>query len=200
MEFIPMQSAQRGSMEALGSQLATMHRSEQEYFGWSIDNNIGLTSQRNTRESNWITFYRSHRLEFQMNLCESKGLTISGKEKLLENLDAFFRNYEPHPSLLHGDLWGGNVGFDEDGCPVLFDPGCYYGDREADLAFTEMFGGFSGEFYKSYNEVYPVDEGYAHRKRLYNLYHELNHYYLFGGGYGNQAKETVRFLLSLLDH
>ncbi|MDG2169145.1 MAG: fructosamine kinase family protein [Opitutales bacterium] len=200
MEFIPMQSAQPESMHQLGSQLAAMHRTEKEYFGWSIDNNIGLTSQKNNRESDWITFFRKHRLEFQMNLCERKGLRIPGKETLLKHLGKFFNDYTPHPSLLHGDLWGGNVGFDEDCHPVLFDPGCYYGDREADLAFTEMFGGFSGEFYKAYEASYPIHKGYSHRKRLYNLYHELNHFYLFGGGYGSQAKETVQFLLGLLNH
>ena len=200
MEFIPMQSAQPESMHQLGSQLAAMHRTEKEYFGWSIDNNIGLTSQKNNRESDWITFFRKHRLEFQMNLCERKGLRIPGKETLLKHLGKFFNDYTPHPSLLHGDLWGGNVGFDEDCHPVLFDPGCYYGDREADLAFTEMFGGFSGEFYKAYEASYPIHKDYSHRKRLYNLYHELNHFYLFGGGYGSQAKETVQFLLGLLNH
>lgn len=198
LEFIPMQSAQKGSMTELGSQLAAMHQTPKDYFGWNIDNNIGLTEQKNNREESWVDFYRKHRLEFQLNLCERKGLRIDGGDRLLDGLGSFFENYTPHPSLLHGDLWGGNVGFDEHGHPVLFDPGCYFGDREADLAFTEMFGGFSGEFYEAYNEALPLNNGYAYRKRLYNLYHELNHYYLFGGGYGNQAQATVRFLVGRL--
>ena len=198
LEYIAMQGAQSGSMTQLGNQLAAMHRVQQDYFGWHIDNNIGLTEQKNTRETDWISFYRFHRLEFQIGLCERKGLSIPGKNDLLENLNRLFDGYEPQPSLLHGDLWGGNVGFDEDGHPVLFDPGCYFGDREADLAFTEMFGGFSNEFYQAYQTAFPLNEGYRYRKRLYNLYHELNHYYLFGGGYGRQAQESVRYLLTLL--
>ena len=116
----------------------------------------------------------------------------------MENLDRFFKDYDPAPSLLHGDLWGGNIGFDESGNPVVFDPACYFGDREVDLAFSEMFGGFSPSFYEAYEQTFPLDKGYQLRKRLYNLYHELNHYYLFGGGYGEQAKETVSFLLGRL--
>ena len=193
-----MTSAQEGSMAKLGTQLAAMHQVEQDYFGWSIDNHIGLKPQPNSQEDDWISFYRKQRIEFQMNLCQGKGLNLAGKDELLDGLSSFFKNYTPHPSLLHGDLWGGNVGFDEEGRPVIFDPGCYFGDREADLAFTEMFGGFSPAFYQAYKQAYPVHEGYQYRKRLYNLYHELNHYYLFGGGYGSQAKATVQYLLDLL--
>jgi fructosamine-3-kinase len=196
LEFIPMQSAGPSSMTELGRQLADLHEVTQARFGWQFDNNIGLTPQLNPEEDDWIHFFRKYRLEFQMKLCEGKGLKLQGKEQLLENLDTFFTDYAPSPSLLHGDLWGGNVGFDGSEHPVLFDPGCYFGDREADLAFTEMFGGFSSEFYQAYNETWPLHEGYVYRKRLYNLYHELNHFYLFGGGYGSQAKETVRFLLN----
>ncbi|MCZ6674538.1 MAG: fructosamine kinase family protein [Verrucomicrobia bacterium] len=198
LEYIPMQSAQPGSMAILGQQLAALHGHHGHKFGWHIDNNLGLTPQPNTPKEDWISFFRQHRLEHQMSLCERKGLKLTDRAALLKNFGAFFTTHSPRPSLLHGDLWGGNVGFDSLGEPILFDPACYYGDREADLAFTEMFGGFSPEFYKSYNAVLPLDEGYRYRKRLYNLYHELNHFYLFGGGYGTQAQDTIRFLLGAL--
>ena len=195
LEYIPMQAAQPGSMKNLGKQLASLHKTTGQKFGWHRHNNIGLTPQENTESEDWISFFKEQRLEFQMNLCAKKGLRLPGGKDLEENLDSFFQDYNPLPSLLHGDLWGGNVGFDAAGEPVIFDPACYYGDREADLAFTEMFGGFSAEFYASYQEELPLNPGYRIRKRLYNLYHELNHYYLFGGGYGRQAQETVRSLL-----
>jgi fructosamine-3-kinase len=108
-------------------------------------------------------------------------------------LDRMLEGHEPQPSLLHGDLWSGNVGFTAEG-PVVFDPAVYYGDREADLAMTELFGGFPREFYEAYNEVYPLSAGYEERKHLYNLYHLLNHLNLFGGGYLGQVKATLRRL------
>jgi protein-ribulosamine 3-kinase len=112
-------------------------------------------------------------------------------------LGDFFRSYHPAPSLLHGDLWGGNVGAC-DGQPVIFDPAVYYGDREADIAMTELFGGFSARFYRAYEEAWPLDAGYKVRKTLYNLYHILNHFNLFGGGYGSQAERMMDSLLSEL--
>jgi fructosamine-3-kinase len=106
-------------------------------------------------------------------------------------------NHKPQPSLLHGDLWSGNAGFTSEG-PVVFDPAVYYGDREADLAMTELFGGFPREFYDAYSKEWPVDDGYARRKHLYNLYHLLNHLNLFGGGYLGQVKATLGLLARLL--
>lgn len=195
LEYIPMQEGSETGMQRLGEQLARMHQVTRRQFGWSCDNFIGKTEQPNATEDSWITFFKNHRLNHQIALCQSRGLTLDGGQQLLENLAGFFDNNTPQPSLLHGDLWGGNTGFDLEGSPVIFDPACYYGDREADIAFTEMFGGFSKKFYDSYNRVFPLDRGYELRKRLYNLYHELNHYYLFGGAYGRQAQQTVSNLL-----
>ena len=197
LEFIPMQPALEDSMEKLGQQLAMLHKQTDEQFGWHGNNYIGRTPQLNQNNTNWISFFKNRRLAFQIDLCEKKGLFLSGKDKLLENIESLFGDYCPVPSLLHGDLWGGNIGFDMDGEPVLFDPACYYGDREADLAFTEMFGGFSVTFYDAYQKAFPLHEGYLYRKRLYNLYHELNHYFLFGGAYGQQAQETICYLLDV---
>jgi fructosamine-3-kinase len=116
-------------------------------------------------------------------------------EQLLEKLHFFFPGPQPVASLLHGDLWSGNYGFDHTR-PVLFDPAVYYGDRETDIAMTELFGGFSQTFYAAYREAYPLDSGYETRKTLYNLYHILNHLNLFGGGYLHQAQQMTGRLLA----
>jgi len=113
-------------------------------------------------------------------------------------LCALFRDYHPVASALHGDLWGGNWGVDARGQPVLFDPAFYYGDREADLAMTELFGGFDQRFYAAYREAYALDPGYGVRKTLYNIYHILNHLNLFGGGYGAQAEGMMASVLAEL--
>ena len=117
-------------------------------------------------------------------------------DRLLANLGQFFGDYWPEASLLHGDLWGGNWSTDGAGSPVLFDAAVYFGDREADIAMTELFGGFDSTFYAAYRESWPLDSGYEVRRDLYNLYHILNHYNLFGGGYANQALAVTRRLLA----
>jgi len=117
-------------------------------------------------------------------------------EKLMDTLPAFFENYTPQPSLLHGDLWSGNHAYLADGTPAIFDPASYYGDRECDLAMTELFGGYSADFYAAYRAAYPLDAGYATRRDLYNLYHILNHANLFGSSYARQAEQMMQRLLA----
>ncbi|HEY9201212.1 MAG TPA: fructosamine kinase family protein, partial [Gammaproteobacteria bacterium] len=107
-----------------------------------------------------------------------------------------FSDYQPQPSMLHGDLWGGNAAALADGTPVIFDPAFYYGDRETDIAMTTLFGGFSPAFYDAYNESWPLDAGYPSRKHLYNLYHLLNHLNLFGSGYLGQAIASAERVLA----
>ncbi|ATX79549.1 Fructosamine-3-kinase [Mariprofundus aestuarium] len=198
-EYINLGRGSGDSDRLLGMQLAALHRQAEESYGWFRDNTIGSTVQHNRRSGNWIDFYRHQRLKFQLDLAASNGFRGSLQEKgerLLADLGTFFVGYTPQPSLLHGDLWGGNCAFDEKGQPVMFDPAVYYGDREADIAMTELFGGFGADFYDAYNEEWPLDSGYAVRKTLYNLYHILNHANLFGGGYASQAEAMVDRLLS----
>jgi len=185
------------SQAELGTQLARLHEIEQPFFGWHRDNCIGATPQPNPRCDDWVPFYANHRLTHQFDLAQNKGQRFPGSTDLLENLSAFFVSYSPTPALLHGDLWGGNAGVDKQSTPFLYDPASYYGDRETDLAFTFMFGGFSTPFYQAYEAVYPLDPGFKIRKVLYNLYHELNHYNLFGGGYASSAQSSIQ---QLLDH
>jgi protein-ribulosamine 3-kinase len=189
----------RGDWALLGSQFAQLHKTTREQFGWTRDNTIGSTPQINTPSSNWIEFWRERRLAYQLKLAARNGYTgtLQKKgERLMGSLDLFFRDYRPQPSLLHGDLWGGNAAFDQHGHPVIFDPATYYGDREADLAMTELFGGFGRGFYSAYDETFPLDNGYGVRKMLYNLYHVLNHLNLFGGSYLRQAESMIENLLA----
>jgi protein-ribulosamine 3-kinase len=188
-----------GDGKLLGEQLAALHRNTSSCFGFAQDNFIGTTPQPNTWTDDWVTFWREHRLDFQLRLAEENGYGGQLKylgEKLMGALPAFFTGYTPQPSLLHGDLWSGNYAFLADGTPTIFDPAVYYGDRECDLAMTELFGGYPAEFYAAYRAAYPLDPGYTTRRELYNLYHILNHTNLFGGGYSRQAEQMMQRLLA----
>lgn len=190
-----------GDPARLGEGLAAMHRVTRQQFGWDTDNTIGSTLQINTCRHDWVTFWGEHRLQFQLELAASNGYggrLQSQGEKLLDAFPALFTDYSPEASLLHGDLWSGNYAYTSSGEPTIFDPAVYYGDREADLAMTELFGGFSRDFYAAYRANYPVDSGYGVRKTLYNLYHILNHLNLFGTGYRSQAYRMMDSLLSEL--
>jgi len=197
LEYLELSS--RGDAKLLGEQLAALHRCKGKNFGFTQDNFIGTTPQPNDRKDDWIGFWREQRLGFQLRLAAQNGydgqLQRLG-EKLLDALPLFFASYTPQPSLLHGDLWSGNHAFLADGTPTIFDPATYYGDREADLAMTELFGGYPADFYAAYRAAYPLDAGYATRRDLYNLYHILNHANLFGGGYMQQAEQVMQRLFS----
>ncbi len=184
----------------LATAIAAMHCCFGEQFGFECDNTIGSTPQHNTFNSHWIDFWRQHRLGFQLELAQRNGIDaglIDAGNRLAENLWKFFRTYHPRASLLHGDLWSGNQGADLDGNPVIYDPACYYGDHETDLAMMELFGHPGAHFFSRYNDHFPIDSGYAERRELYNLYHVLNHANLFGGGYAAQAQRTIERLLAL---
>lgn len=199
LEYISFCQSTKTSDRILGQQMAYLHHLNQPYFGWHRDNTIGCSEQKNTNTKNWLSFWREHRLGFQLQLAAKNGyggrLQTSG-EQLLIKMDGLFANYQPKPSLLHGDLWSGNVAVDLKGHPVIFDPACYFGDREADLAMTELFGGFTDDFYSAYQSIYPLDPGYNTRKAFYNLYHILNHLNLFGGGYLRQSENIITMLLA----
>ena len=190
--------ASQGDSHLLGSQLAAMHNCHAEQFGWHQDNTIGVTPQPNNWSSDWVSFWREQRIGFQLELAARNGylgdLQKLGKQVLIA-LPDLLADHHPRPSLLHGDLWGGNHGFLQDGTPVLFDPATYYGDREADIAMTELFGGFAPEFYFAYQQAYPLDVGYAKRKTLYNLYHILNHCNMVSSSYISQAERMMRQIL-----
>lgn len=189
----------RGDDALLGEQLAALHAVAQPYFGFAADNFIGTTPQENTPSDDWALFYGRHRLQPQFDRAAARGLplrVIDRGHRLISVLPQFFTQYEPAPALIHGDLWGGNYGFEAAGGAVLYDPAPYCADREAELAMTELFGGFSPRFYAAYQAHAPLDDGYAQRKILYNLYQILNHFNLFGGHYGQQAAGMIERLLA----
>ena len=198
LEYIPLNNLNSDSEKLLGQQLAQLHLKKQAYFGWHRNNTIGSSEQLNGQYQDWITFWQEKRLGYQLSLAAAKGyngrLQILG-EKLCTDLKPLFYGYQPQPALVHGDLWSGNVASDSQGNPVIYDPACYFGDRETDLAMTELFGGFSSVFYQAYQAVYPLAPGYSNRKILYNLYHILNHLNLFGHGYLHQAENLIDKLL-----
>ena len=195
LELERLELGSSGDYGALARMLAAVHRSETDRYGWPGDNYIGATPQLNGWSTDWVEFWRERRLRPQLELAARNGFALDCGF-LLQSLGKLI-GHRPPASLLHGDLWSGNAGFHR-GAPVLFDPAVYYGDREADLAMTELFGGFPREFYAAYEEAYPLPAGYAQRKRLYNLYHLLNHLNLFGGGYLGQVKSTLGLLRGVL--
>lgn len=182
-----------------GEQLAWLHRAQADRYGLGRDNTLGSTVQRNGWRGDWVAFLREQRLGFQLDLALENGhggrMQDRGR-RLLEVVGVFFTTYRPVPSLLHGDLWGGNRGTDTAGQPVLYDPAVYYGDREADIAMTRLFGGFGPRFYAAYVATWPLDQAAGTRRDLYNLYHVLNHLNLFGGGYHAQAEGMIDRLLA----
>ncbi|NMG06639.1 fructosamine kinase family protein [Brasilonema sp. UFV-L1] len=198
LEWLEMGSSNTKSWEDMGRKLAAMHKAtSNQGFGSNINNTIGSTPQVNTWTADWAEFYAKHRLGYQFQLGRRRRGDFPQEKKLLEAIPELFATHKPQPSLVHGDLWGGNAGCTVSGEPVIFDPATYYGDREVDIAMTELFGGFSPAFYRGYNEVWRLDEGYEQRKTLYNLYHILNHFNLFGGGYLSQANRMISQILAI---
>ncbi len=188
LERLDLQPPSRETETRFGRQLARLHRHTEDRFGWYRDNTIGPTPQQNEWSDSWIEFFRERRLGFQIELARKNGYDLSERGALLsEMLPRLFDSYDPEPSLLHGDLWGGNWG-SVDGQPVIFDPAVYYGDRESDIAMTMLFGGFGRAFYEAYSAEWPMAQGHEDRLKLYQLYHVLNHLNLFGRSYLGRAE------------
>jgi fructosamine-3-kinase len=188
----------RGTGAALGHALAALHRSTAARFGWSRDNTIGTTPQTNDWRDDWGEFFVDCRLRPQFERAAAqghRGAWLVDARRLLAVVPRLLADHRPAASLLHGDLWAGNAGQLATGEPVIFDPAVYYGDREADLAMTELFGGFGRAFYAGYESAWPLPPGYPQRRTLYNLYHVVNHVNLFGGSYLGQAQVMIADLL-----
>lgn len=187
----------RGSRfwERFGEGLAEMHRYTAGHFGFDIDNFIGRLPQDNTWEASWTDFFRSRRIEPQVELARRRGRWNASWNSALEHLMDRLPELlpaDPEPSILHGDLWSGNFMVDVNGDPVLIDPASYHGHREADLAMTELFGGFERRFYEAYHGGWPLSPGYHERREIFNLYHLLNHLNHFGGGYAGSVASILK--------
>ncbi|NEO22836.1 MULTISPECIES: fructosamine kinase family protein [unclassified Moorena] len=185
----------------MGHNLAAMHQAtppqastDMDKFGWNQNNTIGSTPQVNQWMSDWVEFFVEYRLGYQFRLARRRSGHFPKQDQLLAVVPKLL-DHQPQPSLVHGDLWGGNAAITMAGEPVIFDPATYVGDREVDIAMTELFGGFPAAFYRGYNEVWPLEQGYKRRKNLYNLYHILNHFNLFGSGYESQANRMIDQIL-----
>ncbi|AUC62024.1 Ribulosamine/erythrulosamine 3-kinase potentially involved in protein deglycation [Cyanobacterium sp. HL-69] len=196
LEWLEFGRANNQSWQTMGKHLAQLHQQgKADKFGWDYNNTIGSTPQINDWVENWADFFAEKRIGYQLKLASRKGATFGNQNNIIEAIKIKLSHHHPQPSLVHGDLWGGNASFLAGGIPIIFDPATYYGDREVDIAMTELFGGFPSAFYEGYNQEWPLDSGYAQRKTIYNLYHILNHYNLFGGGYASQAQGMINQIL-----
>ncbi|MDD5247354.1 MAG: fructosamine kinase family protein [Rhodocyclaceae bacterium] len=201
LERLDLRPLDRASGAALGRALAQLHHTCGPHFGWPHDNFIGAAAQENAPADSWPLFFARRRLLPQLKRARQNGMErvlVEQGERIAEQTAAFFVGGHPQASLLHGDLWSGNAAQLADGTPTIFDPAVYYGDREADIAMAELFGGFPESFYAAYREAWPLSENFETRKTLYNLYHVLNHFNLFGAGYLNQARRMIERLLEAL--
>jgi len=199
-------SAKLGKALALQHQITSNVSGEIDGFGWQYDNFIGLTPQSNKAHQSWSEFYANERITRQLHIAKGNGLAnelVAKTECVILNIEKYYSGYAPMPSLLHGDLWSGNAAqASASSCgaitPILFDPAPYFGDREADLAMTLLFGGFNQNFYDAYNEVWPLNGGFQSRVSLLNLYHALNHFNLFGDGYSGLVSEFCHRAFSIV--
>ncbi|PWG64849.1 fructosamine kinase family protein [Spiribacter halobius] len=198
-EYIALRPARGAASAALGEAVAALHARCGERHGWHRDNFIGATPQPNTPDTHWARFYREQRLRPQWQRARQNGAgaaLLRAVEQVMERLPARLEGHQPAPSLLHGDLWAGNAAADAQGRPVLYDPAVHYGDRECDLAMAALFGGFDADFSAAYEAAWPLPEGHRQRRPLYQLYHLLNHFNLFGGAYEASARRAAEAFLA----
>lgn len=203
LKYIPTGNKCKNFFEEFGRNFAEMHKFTSESFGFYEDNYIGSNQQKNIpneeEKTSWANFFFNKRILYQFQLAETLGNSTPELRKGISNLEnkieEIVGDSKEKPSLLHGDLWAGNYMVDENGNAVLIDPAVYYGHREADLGMTKHFGGFSSEFYRAYNERFPLEDGYDYRENVFKLYHVLNHLNLFGGGYYSQALSLIKFYI-----
>jgi fructosamine-3-kinase len=206
MEWVGGEKRSAGVIDQriLGEGLAEMHRRGNSpcspaAYGLDEDNFLGRAAQHNGWDADWIDFFRQKRLSPQILTARRNGHIPPERqkrlEKLMEHLDQWLGGVDRRPCLVHGDLWHGNVMADQDGNPVLLDPAVYYADREVEIAYTHLFRGFGRHFYEAYQHSWPMEEGFAERRDLYNLYHLINHLNHFGEPYGSQVDEVLNYYI-----
>ena len=196
LEWLDFGYGDHQAWEEMGRNLAAMHRViSDQGFGWERNNTIGFIPQLNPWTANWVDFFIEQRLGYQFQLARQRGGQFPQQDRLLSAVPEILRGHDPQPSLVHGDLWTGNAAVTQSGEPVIVDPATYFGDREVDIAMSQLFGSFPANFYSAYNEAFPLEEGYGRRKTLYNLYHIINHFNQFGGSYEYQANQMIASLL-----
>tara|TARA_A100001388_G_scaffold147896_1_gene109801 strand:- start:317 stop:1195 length:879 start_codon:yes stop_codon:yes gene_type:complete len=198
IEWIDMQNFDQKN---LGKGLGEMHLNSSEsnpkIFGYPIEGFIGIINQKKGCEDNWIDCFLNLRIIPQLSLLKLNVLDRETIKKIIEKIKSELLNHEPINSLIHGDLWSGNVGIEKNGRGVIFDPACWWADNEVDIAMTKLFGGFRKEFYEEYHKIFPIKEGFEKRIIIYNFYHILNHANMFGGSYINQVKNYAKAILNM---
>lgn len=198
LEYLELAERTPAADAELGRLLAEMHRSEGEHFGWHRNNYIGLTPQRNPRTESWTEFFLFHRLGFQFDRLISThpdDRWVELKQGVFGQWHDHHAGHRPPPALVHGDLWRGNTAAVGLNLPVVFDPAVHFADRETDLAMTRLFGGFSEDFYRAYEDTWPLPSGYQMRQPFYTLYHVLNHANMFGGAYLDSVSRICRRIM-----
>ena len=198
LEWIDFKQCQQNH---LGKGLALLHKSSSEWcqknFGWEKEGFIGSSNQKRGLGSNWGEFFVNYRLRPQLIQAEVWGVRVDEYEDILIYLSSYLNNHHPRTSIVHGDLWSGNCGSTKNGLGSLYDPASYWADREVDISMTKLFGGFNREFYKGYEEIWPLNKFSKDRTDIYNLYHLLNHANIFGGSY---KENSVKILKDLRSH
>lgn len=198
MERIESQAPSLVQWEHLGHELAQLHKITSDQFGLQDDNYIGLNPQFNRLSNNWGEFFYHFRLVKQVEMLSAQYQVkfIPIFERKRNKVINFLNDHHPNPSLVHGDLWSGNILFDNEHC-YLIDPAIYWGDREVDIAMSQLFGGFHERFYQAYHHSFPLSESYQERRVIYNLYHYINHLNLFGESYLSPVLDGIRFVKRL---
>ncbi len=194
LEYMSLSPLDVESAFLLGTKLAKLHQQDiQLEYGFDIDNHIGFNEQRNDWHKNWATFFADHRIGFQLQLAKEHNIYFGDIERIVNDIKDRLHGHQPKPSLLHGDFWHGNTG-KVNTTPVIFDPACYWGDREVDLANARLFGGFPDAFFEGYAHIWPLPAQHKDREGIYNLYHILNHCLLYGGFYLDETETLLNQL------
>ena len=197
LEWIDFKQCQQNHLR---KGLALLHKSSSEWcqqnFGWEKEGFIGSSTQTRGWDSNWGEFFVNYRLRPQLIQAEVWGVRVDEYEDVLIYLSSYLNNHHPRTSIVHGDLWSGNCGSTKNGLGSLYDPASYWADREVDISMTKLFGGFNREFYKGYEEIWPLDKFSKDRTDIYNLYHLLNHANIFGGSYKENSLKILKDLRS----
>ena len=198
LEWVDMQN---GNQKKLGKGLGEMHlqgaQSSPIKFGFPVEGFIGLTNQIKGWEDNWIDCFINLRIKPQLAIFKNNFLTNKTKNRIYEKIQSELNRHKPFNTLVHGDLWSGNIGINQTGKGVIFDPASWWADSEVDIAMTKLFGGFSKEFYEEYYKIIPIREGFEKRMTIYNFYHILNHANMFGFSYFNQVENYIKTILDM---
>ena len=198
IEWIDMQNFDQKNLgKGLGEMHLNANESNSKIFGYPVEGFIGTKDQEKGWENNWTDCFLNLRIIPQLSMLKSNVLNQETITKIKEKIKSELMNHQPINTLVHGDLWSGNVGIDKSGRGVIFDPASWWADNEVDIAMTKLFGGFGKEFYDEYHKIFPIKKGFEKRIIIYNFYHILNHANMFGGSYFNQVKNYVKTILSM---